>query len=253
MNELIKVSTNGQGSEVVSARELYDFLEVKSKFADWIKNRIIKYGFLEDEDYVPLSKNLESGGKEFDYALTLDMAKQLSMVERNEKGKQARLYFIECEKALRQSAPVISTTEQVLLQLVSQSNQILASQSEMLLSLRADVDSIMHGVKPARPTARRSSLPGKQLGLPGMPPGRQPGPSLRQTIHARVVDYSHSRQASTKEVYNFLYKQLFYVYGIDVYRLMKGPEESILDAIERYGHLDRLYSLIMAELTYTEE
>ena len=104
MNELIKITTNEQGSGVVSARDLHEFLEVKSKFADWIKNRIAKYDFSEGVDYTELegfSKNLEKGGRpEFDYALTLDMAKELSMVERNEKGKQARQYFIECEKKL---------------------------------------------------------------------------------------------------------------------------------------------------------
>mgnify|MGYP006372036263 CR=1 FL=1 len=101
MNELIKV-TEQNGEQLVSARELYEFLEVKSKFADWIKNRIEKYGFEENQDFVTISKNLENGGREIDYILKLDMAKELSMVEGNEKGKIARKYFIECEKKLKQ-------------------------------------------------------------------------------------------------------------------------------------------------------
>lgn len=104
MEQLIKVSINEQGSRVVSARELYEFLEVKSKFIDWIKNRIKKYGFVENQDFVTLSKNLENGGKEIDYALTIDMAKELAMVQGNNKGKRARQYFIECERKLRQIA-----------------------------------------------------------------------------------------------------------------------------------------------------
>ena len=101
MTELLKVIEQN-GEQIVSARDLHEFLEVKSKFADWIKNRIEKYGFEENQDFVTISKNLENGGREIDYILKLDMAKELSMVEGNEKGKIARKYFIECEKKLKQ-------------------------------------------------------------------------------------------------------------------------------------------------------
>ena len=76
MNELIKI-TEENGQRAVSARELHLFLEVQSKFADWIKNRINEYGFVEEQDYITLSKNLENGGRFIEYALTLDMAKEL--------------------------------------------------------------------------------------------------------------------------------------------------------------------------------
>ena len=102
MSELIKITTNEEGIQLVSARELHEGLGVKSKFADWIKNRINKYSFEEYEDYTTLSKNLENGGKETDYIITLDMAKELCMVENNELGRQYRKYFIECEKKLKQ-------------------------------------------------------------------------------------------------------------------------------------------------------
>ncbi len=101
MNELINITTqtidNTQVS-AVSARDLHSLLDVESKFADWIKNRITKYNFEENVDYLTLSKILENGGKSTEYYITLDMAKELSMVENNEKGKQARKYFIEVEK-----------------------------------------------------------------------------------------------------------------------------------------------------------
>ena len=102
MKELIKVTTNDKGQQLVSARELHEFLEVKSRFNDWITNRINKYEFIESEDYIAVTKTLVTaqGNKSnyLDYALTIDMAKELSMVENNDKGKQARKYFIECEK-----------------------------------------------------------------------------------------------------------------------------------------------------------
>ena len=106
MNELIPLqpqTINGNAVETVNAKELHEFLEVRSKFADWIKNRISEYDFTVNQDFTTVSKNLENGGRSIDYYITLDMAKELSMVERNEKGKQARQYFIECERKLRET------------------------------------------------------------------------------------------------------------------------------------------------------
>lgn len=116
MTELIKVIEQN-GEQLISAKELHEFLEVKSKFADWIKNRIEKYGFEENQDFGTLSKNLENGGREINYILKLDMAKELSMVENNDKGRQARKYFIECEKKLKQ-IKLPSTYKEALIELV---------------------------------------------------------------------------------------------------------------------------------------
>lgn len=97
MKELIKITENN-GKKAVSARELHAFLESKKQFADWIKHRISKYGLIENIDYQTLSLNGENGRPAIEYALTIDAAKELSMVEGNHKRKQARQYFIECEK-----------------------------------------------------------------------------------------------------------------------------------------------------------
>ncbi len=101
MKELIKVSQHDLG-KVVSAKELHEFLEVKSKFAEWIQRRISEYGFVENQDFTTFSENSEKGRPNIQYAITLDMAKELAMVERNEKGREARQYFIACEKELRE-------------------------------------------------------------------------------------------------------------------------------------------------------
>ena len=94
------------GKRAVNARDLHAFLESKQEFANWIKNRIEKYGLVENEDYVVFDnsvKNSKGGRPQIEYALTIDAAKELSMVEGNEKGKQARRYFIACEKAVREN------------------------------------------------------------------------------------------------------------------------------------------------------
>lgn len=133
---------NGERQLLVNARELHAFLEVGRDFSTWIAKRIEKYGFAENQDFVVIasfSENLapQNGGashgghNKIDYHLTLDMAKELSMVERNEKGKEARRYFIDCEKRLY--ALAVSGTADPLtvitahLQKMSDNMQILAN------------------------------------------------------------------------------------------------------------------------------
>ena len=95
------------GKRAVSARDLHAFLESKQDFSTWVKNRIEKYDLVENVDYVVFHKIMENpnGGRpQIEYALTIDAAKELSMVEGNERGKQARKYFIACEQKLREIA-----------------------------------------------------------------------------------------------------------------------------------------------------
>lgn len=90
------------GAEINSAdaRELHAFLNSEQQYADWIKNRITQYGFIENQDYIV--KTTYTGRRpRKEYFVTLDMAKELCMVENNDKGKEARQYFIKCEKELQ--------------------------------------------------------------------------------------------------------------------------------------------------------
>jgi phage anti-repressor protein len=95
----------------VDARELHQFLGVKRDFSTWIKRRLKDYGLVENQDYSQAidSKAHQNGGAvksstygqdKIDYHLTLDVAKELAMVEKNAKGREARRYFIECERRL---------------------------------------------------------------------------------------------------------------------------------------------------------
>ncbi len=104
MNELIPISSGligGEAAQTVAARELHAFLGSRAQFADWIRSRINQYDFEEGRDFVTFSENSEKGRPTIEYALSLDMAKELSMVERTPKGKEARAYFIECERRAR--------------------------------------------------------------------------------------------------------------------------------------------------------
>ena len=96
MNELIKIHYDNDEPRVLG-RELHEFLEVKSKYADWFKNMCM-CGFCENIDYISFSKILENGGKTKDHQLSISMAKEICMLQRNDRGKQARQYFISLEE-----------------------------------------------------------------------------------------------------------------------------------------------------------
>ena len=105
MTELIPITAATIGGEevnAVNARELHASLGNKDAFAHWIKDRIEQFGFLEGQDFVTFWENSQKGRPRKEYVVSIGMAKELCMVERNEKGKQVRLYFIECEKIAKQ-------------------------------------------------------------------------------------------------------------------------------------------------------
>ena len=98
MNELIKVNINENQEPVISGRELHEKLEIETPFRIWFP-RMCEYGFSENIDYTPyIFVHPKNNQETIDYILKLDMAKEISMIQRNEKGKQIRKYFIEVEK-----------------------------------------------------------------------------------------------------------------------------------------------------------
>lgn len=103
-NQIIKINTDTDGKQTVNARELHEFLEVETRFNDWIERRIIEYGFIINTDFCSFLSKSSGGRPAMEYHITIDMAKELSMVERNEKGKQARKYFIEMERVAKGAA-----------------------------------------------------------------------------------------------------------------------------------------------------
>lgn len=141
MNALIKVAERTVGDvpvQTVNARDLHGFLEVGKDFSTWLKDRIEQYGFAEGLDFCILpnsGENSKAGRPQREYALTLDMAKELAMVERNAKGKQARTYFIECERRAKEAAnqPALDLNDPAALRdaLLGYSQKVIALQSKM--------------------------------------------------------------------------------------------------------------------------
>ncbi|HBE8487615.1 TPA: phage antirepressor KilAC domain-containing protein [Clostridioides difficile] len=94
---LIKVEVNENQEPIVNARELHEFLEVNSNYTTWFK-RMCEYGFTINEDFIPILEESTGGRPSENHVIKLDMAKEIAMIQRNEKGKQARKYFLQIEK-----------------------------------------------------------------------------------------------------------------------------------------------------------
>lgn len=154
MGELIKI-TERDGRKAVNARELHAFLGSKQDFSTWIKNRIEKYDLIENVDFVtaPQIYGTANGGHStrMEYALSIDAAKELSMVEGNEKGKEARKYFITCEKLAKECKKALTPAEMLL-----QMAQFNVENERKMLTLQRENKEIKEKVEiiDARTTTR---------------------------------------------------------------------------------------------------
>lgn len=116
MKELIKVTTNENNEQLVSGRELHEFLEVATEYKKWF-SRMAEYGFVENIDFVRVTQKCPTPGgiqNITDHAMKLDMAKEISMIQRTEKGKQARQYFLQVEKAWNSEEMILMRSRQIL-------------------------------------------------------------------------------------------------------------------------------------------
>ena len=119
MTNIIKVTKNEIGNaelNSVNAKEIHDYLQVKTRFDMWIGRAISKYDFKENIDFCTILGESSGGRKATEYIVTMDMAKELAMLENNPKGKETRKYFINCEKELQKSSPYANLQEIVAFQ-----------------------------------------------------------------------------------------------------------------------------------------
>ena len=175
MNELIPLqpqTINGNAVETVSARELHAFLEVGKDFSNWIKNRLETLGSIENEDYLVIQEVFpkigERGGRpKIEYYLTLDVAKHLAMMEKNEKGKQARQYFIECEKKLKETVPqvqVVGKAEDATRAALLLSQHLNIKGPALEVFLVTTVENIIGVEIPYRPLIEQRTYSAKEVG-----------------------------------------------------------------------------------------
>jgi anti-repressor protein len=130
--ELIKITQSEGGKQVVSLRELYDFLQAKENFKDWA-NRMFSYDFAENVDYKAnnvfiQAKNGFGGTTKMDFAITVNCAKEISMLQRTKKGKEARLYFL----AREEQAKKLERLQIQIPQTFAEALQLAADQAKQL-------------------------------------------------------------------------------------------------------------------------
>ncbi|WP_310394121.1 antA/AntB antirepressor family protein [Hymenobacter sp.] len=151
---LIAPRKSAGGRDIVSARALHQFLEVATRYNDWFRRRVEEYRFVENRDYSKLSTDNQ------EVVITLDMAKELAMVERNEQGQRARHYFIACEKQLRSAlaSPALpSTYADALRQLADsvearqRSEQALQLQVQATTQARHELQTVQQVVEAQQP------------------------------------------------------------------------------------------------------
>lgn len=132
MKELIKITTNENGQRLVSARELHEFLESKERFSKWWNKVSNKddYGFEEGVDYTPYQMVHPKNNQTItDYVVTVEMGKEISMISKLPKGKEARKYFIQCEKV----ALEITEKDRLRLKLFSKdSMEVVKAHNELI-------------------------------------------------------------------------------------------------------------------------
>lgn len=138
--ELIKIIER-EGRQLVSGRELHEFLEIGTKYKDWFR-RMVEYGFEEEIDFIRVAQKRATNNLKnpvttvIDHAISIDMAKEISMIQRTEKGKAARQYFINCEKKLKE-VKKLSPMELMELQF-----KALKEQEEKIIQVENKVDKL---------------------------------------------------------------------------------------------------------------
>lgn len=128
---LIPVNVTKSDDQYVSGRDLHMFLGISTRYNDWFK-RMCEYGFVENLDYTPITqKRVTAQGnamKQTDHELTIEMAKQLCMLARNDKGREAREYFIAVEKDWNSPEKVMSRALKIANNVINEQKVLIAQQ-----------------------------------------------------------------------------------------------------------------------------
>ena len=205
---------------------------VGKDFSTWIKSRIEKYGFVENEDFEVFpnfGENPNGGRPTKEYAITLDMAKELAMVENNEQGRIARKYFIECEKRLKEAKKPKSATE-----LFYQSVLALKEQEERMNKLENRLDA----------WDKEREENGKLLLSVSLSTNKVPEVKLRDKVRQLVNRYSAATNTRQCEVWHKIYEILYYSYGISINSYKRKTKQNKLDIAEENGFLGKMYDVI---------
>lgn len=237
MNQLIPTSKNGSGDIVVNGRDLHTFLKVGKDFSNWFKD-MSNYGFIEGEDFTPISAKSSGGRPRIEYVMTLDMAKEVSMIQRNDRGKLARQYFINIEKKYRQDQLDTSNLSPEL-KMFNEIFRSVANQELATKALDKKVDNIAEIVSLNSTEWRKTaqSLIHKMAKTEG-------GFGAYQQIQSAIYDETDSRAGSdlNRRLQNIRKNMAFE--GVSASKINKMNK---LDVLENDKRLKEIYMAIVKE------
>ncbi|MBO0947514.1 hypothetical protein [Fibrella forsythiae] len=215
--------------------------------------RTLRKEFFEGEDYISFAQNGKrdesqvspqngensNGGRpEQVYRLSVSCLEYFIARKVREVFEVYRTVFHQA--VATHQAPSTPDVNPMLLQILQQQSQLMTGQQSQIDQLRSDIDQIRAGVRVKKPMARQLPVPFSS-----------PVVDVRQTrqfITRRINEYCGIQNCQPSEVYRFLYQRMQSVYGLNAWQLTRHPGESVIDAIERYGFIDRILALITAEL-----
>lgn len=214
VNDFFPVYESETGARLVNARDLHTQLVVGKDFTNWIKGRIEKYGFVDNEDYfLTIAKTGERQNVlKHEYWITLDTAKELAMVQNNEMGRAIRKYFIEVEKRFKEAQP--KTQAEMLLQYAEQmvkNERENAERDQKIRRLETGVETLAHNL---------TAVPD------------------HQKVIDNVNEYARWTRVGHNEVYNSIYAILKAQHGINVKARVENERRKInADYYQRTGKL----------------
>lgn len=189
-NDLVPVYETDEGIKVVSGRELHQALQSKQDFSTWVKRRLLECDAEENEDFDRLHKKMEANNATMiEYIIKLDTAKEMAMLERNEKGKQVRKYFIEVERKYKERTIDRSKLSPEIQALYG----LLDNQAKLELEQRRQQEEI------SRIDTTVSTM--KEIFT-------QPIGDWKAEINARVREIAHKSGIEYQELYNRMYGEL---------------------------------------------
>ena len=238
---LIALLPNGR----VEARNLWKFLESKQEFANWIKNIVQEYDFEANvEVFDKLIKNPLGGRPTQDYELTVDCAKEICMISKSDKGKQARKYFIAMEqKARNTELPKPMTQAEILLaqaQFMVETERTLKKQEQALTEVKSEL---------AQFKLTQSQAMEELTAIDTTTPVELKDKSTRSKISELVRSYCVSANVPFRDCWNKLYSEFYYIYHTDLKIRAKNKGLKPMDIAEQLGMLEQLWSVAVAVCT----
>ena len=220
--ELVPVYETSVGEKVVYGSELYEVLAVKSRFNDWVRKRLYDCEAKENEDFEAFTKNLVNGGRIKDYIIKLDTAKEMAMLERNEKGKQVRRYFIEIEKRYKENAKPLTALEQLQLhsQAILEVNNKVLTVDEKVSNIKQELEDFKQDMPLMNIECDRITTAVRKVGT--------------RALGGKESNAYHDKSLSGK-VYTDIYRELKRQFQVTSYKSIKRRQcDTAISIIEGY-------------------